>query len=105
MIQFSAEIKRVAQKYFVQTPNYWFPLEPHCMAPFFHWFPKPIRVWLVMKLRLGHWKKASSAGEAVHIVDSARLLNKKMFSELFDDSRILVERFAFLPKSFVALRE
>ena len=32
MVLFSKEIKRVAKKYFIQTPNYWFPLEPHCMT-------------------------------------------------------------------------
>ncbi|MFC1701446.1 class I SAM-dependent methyltransferase, partial [Pseudomonadota bacterium] len=65
MIQFSNELKRVAQQYFVQTPNFWFPIEPHCMTPFFHWLPKPLRVWLVMKFSLGHWKKASTTDEAV----------------------------------------
>lgn len=105
MVQFSKELKRVAQRYFIQTPNYWFPIEPHFMAPFFHWLPKPARIWLVMKFSLGHWKRASSVDDAVRIVESARLLNKKMFRELFDDSQIVTERLAFLPKSFIAIRE
>lgn len=46
MIKFSREIKRIAQNYFIQTPNYWFPIEPHYMTPFFHWLPKPIKIWL-----------------------------------------------------------
>lgn len=106
MLQFSKEVKRVARKYFVQTPNYWFPVEPHCMTPFFHWLPKPARVWMVMNFSLGHWKRASSTNDAVRSVESARLLNYRMFSELFDDaSTILTERFAVLPKSFIAIRE
>lgn len=105
MVQFSRELGRVAPKYFVQTPNYWFPIEPHCMTPFFHWLPKATRIWLVMKFSLGHWHRASSVGEAVETVESARLLNRKMFSALFGDAQILTERIAFMPKSFIAVRD
>ena len=104
MVKFSKECKRVSQKYFIQTPNYWFPIEPHCMMPGFHWLPKPIRIWLVMKFSLGHWEKASTVDEAVHIVESARLLNRKMFSELFSDAELLTERFLFMSKSFIAVK-
>ena len=105
VLQFSKEFKRVAQKHFIQTPNYWFPIEPHCMTPFFHWLPKRTRIWLVMKYSLGHWRKAYSAEDATRIVESARLLNRVAFSELFNDSEILTERLAFMPKSFIAVRE
>lgn len=105
MTQFSAEVKRVALIYFVQTPNFWFPLEPHCMTPFFHWLPKSLRVWMVMRYSLGHWKRASSTDEAVEIVESARLLSRKKFRLLFSDAEILTERFLLLPKSFIAIRK
>ena len=105
MVKFSNEFKRVAKKYFIQTPNYWFPIEPHCMTPFFHWLPKPIRIWLVMKFSLGHWRKAKSVDDAVRIVESARLLNKKMFHELFNDANISTERLFLLLKSYIAMRE
>lgn len=105
MVQFSEEFKRVAQKHFIQTPNFWFPIEPHCMTPFFHWLPKPMRIGLVMKFALGHWKKASSVEEAGQIVGSARLLTRRMFRKLFSDSEILTERLAFMPKSIIAIRD
>jgi len=104
MVRFANEIQRVGQKYFVQTPNYWFPIEPHCMMPFFHWLPRPIRVWLVLNFELGHWKRAISVDEAVRIVESARLLDKRMFQELFKDATIFTERLFLLPKSFVAIK-
>lgn len=104
MIRFANEISRIAEFYFVQTPNYWFPIEPHCMTPFFHWLPKPIRVWLVSHFQLGYWEKANTISQAVASVERIRLLDKIMFQELFGDASIHTERFFLLPKSFVALR-
>lgn len=104
MVRFAEELKRVSKSYFVQTPNYWFPIEPHCMTPFFQWLPMPYRLWLVSHFGLGNWRKASSIDDAVRIVESARLLNKKMLQTLFADATIVVERLFLLPKSFVAIR-
>jgi hypothetical protein len=104
-VQFATELSRVAKQYFIQTPSYWFPIEPHCMFPFFHWLPKPIRVSLVASFNLGNWERAQSIDEAVRIVESARLVDKKMFQALFKDATIITERFIFLPKSFVAIKK
>lgn len=104
MIAFSKEIKRVASKYFIQTPNYWFPIEPHCMTPFFHWLPKPLRIWLVLKFSLGNWPIASTVDKAVRLTESARLLNKRMFASLFEDANISTEKVFLLPKSYIAIK-
>lgn len=104
MVLFAKELKRVASYYYCQTPNYWFPIEPHCMTPFFHWLPKPTRIWLVLHFQLGHWQQAKSIHSSVSMVESVRLLNKKMFQALFDDASIKTERVFLLPKSFVAIR-
>lgn len=104
MLKFSQEISRVANNYFVQTPNFWFPMEPHCMTPFFHWLPEPVKVWLVQHLQLGHWQKAQSTSHAVEIVQSARLLNKSMFQALFSDASINTETLLLMPKSYIAIK-
>lgn len=104
MNQFAKELSRVSQNYFVQTPNYWFPIEPHCMTPFFHWLPKPTRIWLVSHFQLGHWNKARSIDEAMQTVESARLLSRKMFQELFADAHVRTERVLWLSKSFIAIK-
>ena len=105
MKQFSFELSRVSQKYFVQTPNYWFPVEPHFLTPFFHWLPKPVRMWLVLHFQLGHQQKANSIDQAVRIVEGSRLLNRKMVQALFKDARVLTEWYFWLPKSFIAVKK
>lgn len=104
MVAFAAELKRVSRRYFCQTPNYWFPVEPHCMTPFFHWLPNPSRLWLVSHFQLGHWARAASTDEAVRTVESARLLNRKMMHSLFPDATVSTERILGLAKSFVAVK-
>ncbi len=104
MVQFAKETSRLGKRYFVQTPNFWFPIEPHCMTPFFHWFPRPLRAWLLMHFTLGHFPRQAHIGDAIGVVDSARLVNKKMFRELFSDAEISGERILFLTKSHIAIR-
>src|SRR3954463_15567019 len=40
---FAAEVRRVARGWFVQTPAWSFPVEPHALLPFAHWLPPRIR--------------------------------------------------------------
>ncbi|MCF2146955.1 class I SAM-dependent methyltransferase [Desmonostoc muscorum LEGE 12446] len=104
MVSFAKEISRVASRYYVQTPYYWFPIEPHFMTPFFHWFPKSIRIWLILNFDLGNWKKVETVDEAVRAVDSARLLDTRKFRELFKDAHIFHEKLFGLPKSLIAIK-
>ena len=104
MVAFAGEVRRLAPNYFVQTPNFWFPMEPHFMTPVYHWLPKPMRVKLILRFELGHLKRAASVSDAVYAVESARLLDKRMFRELFPDAEIITERLLLLPKSMIAVR-
>ena len=105
MKAYGGEIRRVAKSYFVQTPSYWFPIEPHFMRPFFHWLPKPVRVSWVKRTAVGHFPKAQTVDEAVSTVESARLLDKKMFRALFPDAELIHEKVALLTKSYIAVKK
>lgn len=98
------EIRRVATNYYVQTPYFWFPLEPHFRAPFFHWLPEQWRARLVMNFKIGYFNRASSLDQAMQNVQSAYLLDKAQMRELFPDADVQFERVAGIPKSLVATR-
>lgn len=103
MVSFASELQRVAEDYYIQTPDYWFPVEPHCMTPFFHWLPRAIRVGLVRRVALGHWPQAQSLHEAEELVDATRLLSRREFQALLPSAKILHERVLGLSKSLIAV--
>jgi hypothetical protein len=105
MEAFAREVRRLAPSYFVQTPNFWFPVEPHWMAPVFHWLPRPVRVGMFLRFQLGHARRAETVAEAVRLVEHARLLDRRMFRALFPDAEHVTERVIGLPKSLIAMRE
>lgn len=100
---FAKEVKRVGRSYFVQTPNFWFPLEPHFMVPFIHWLPEPARLHLIRNFGMGHVPRAKSDLEAMQYVQHARLVSRRMMRALFPDAAIITERITGLPKSFIAV--
>ena len=85
---FAAEIRRVGRGWFVQTPAYSFPIEPHSLLPGAHWLPSGLRrrYW-----RLG----AAGAWEEIE------LLRRGELEALFGPAR--AERFAGLTKSWVCV--
>jgi len=104
MVEFAEEIRRIAKLYFVQTPNYFFPIEPHFLFPFFHWLPVSIRIRLVMRFQLGCFQKAANAAEGRAIIGMSRLLTKRKLRALFPDAKLHKERMFFLVKSFILIR-
>jgi ubiquinone/menaquinone biosynthesis C-methylase UbiE len=96
------EIKRVGKRYFVQTPNLYFPIEPHFVFPFFQFFPLQVKVWLITHLALGMRGKFTDRQKANELVSEIRLLSKKEFVNLFDNAKIVEEKFLGLTKSFIA---
>lgn len=104
MEAFAGEARRLAPRYYVQTPYFWFPIEPHFSAPFFHWRSEQGRAKALLKRRHGFAERAADMGQAMRDVQHARLLDKAQFKFLFPDARHLDERFAGLTKSLIAIR-
>ncbi len=104
MEAFAAEVRRLAPRYYVQTPYFWFPIEPHFSSPFFHWRSEQARARLLMKRRHGFAERASDVGQAMRDVQHARLLDKQQFRYLFPDAQHIDEKAAGLTKSLIAIR-
>jgi hypothetical protein len=102
---FSREVRRLARRYFVQTPNFWFPWEPHFGLPFFQYLPLPLRARMLMRRNLGFFERCPSASAALEAVDSIQLLDAMMMRALFPDARLMRERIMGLTKSLIAVRE
>ncbi len=94
------ETIRVGKNYFIQTPNKYFPIEPHWVFPFFQFLPFGLKVFLTQHFNLGHIPKAKNKEAAISLVKEVRLLTKKEFINLFKDSQMYCEKFLFLNKSF-----
>lgn len=101
---FAQETRRVGERYYVQTPNFWFPVEPHYSALFVHWFPEPVRARMVMNAGRGFLPKAKNISRAIETVRSARLLDRRMLGYLFPDADLHDEKLLGLTKSLIAAR-
>jgi Methyltransferase domain len=97
------EVQRVGKRYFVQTPNKRFPLEPHFLFPWFQYLPVSLRAWMVNHFDVGWYKRIGDPAAARSEVESIQLLTRLRFSALFPGARIHEERIAGLTKSFVAI--
>jgi hypothetical protein len=85
----ASEVRRLAPSFFVQTPNYWFPIEPHYKLPFVQFLPALLR---------------NRIRDAVFPDDNIELLQARQMRLLFPDAELWRERVAGLTKSLVAIR-
>jgi hypothetical protein len=98
----ASEIQRVAKRYFVQTPNRYFPLEPHFLVPGFQFLPVSLRTWMVSSFDVGWYKRIPDKSAARKEVESVSLLTEQQLRTLFPGAAIYKERLLGLTKSFVA---
>ena len=105
---FASEIARVGKCYWVQTPNFWFPVEQHLMTPLLHWLP---RAWQrVVAPRATIWALLTRCNQQErqfyiqHFLEDIRLLDKAGVEKLFPDATIQRERVLGFTKSLIALK-
>jgi SAM-dependent methyltransferase len=85
---FAAELRRVGRGWFVQTPAFGFPLEPHALLPGAHWLPP--------RLRRPYWRLGVTGGW-----EEISLLRRSELESLFGPA--LPERVGPLVKSWVSV--
>lgn len=101
---FAAEIRRVAPWHYVQTPNYWFPVEPHYLAPGIQFLPYAWQAELLYRIPLGRIDRPQTRTQARAFVEDIRLLTRAELARLFPDSTLIGERLCGLTKSWIAVR-
>ena len=65
----------MSRRFFITTPNRWFPVEMHTALPFLHYLPAPTHRRLLSRIGLDYW-----ASE-----DHLNLLDAGTFRKLFAD--------------------
>jgi Methyltransferase domain len=105
-VAFAREIRRVGDALWVQTPAYECPIEPHYLAPFVHWLPKPVQRKMLRHFTPWGLIAKPPVSEIDLMVDTTRLLRRREMVELFPDCTIHTERLlGFIPKSYIAIRK
>ena len=101
---FAQEARRVGQRPWVQTPAREFPIEPHVIAPFFHWLPRHWQRRLMRNFTLRGWLERPDEATVEAFLKEVRLISHEEMKRLFPDCVILRERFLGLTKSYIAVR-
>ena len=101
---FASEVSRLGRCYYVQTPNFWFPIEPHFpTAPAIHWMPKALRTYILATFPVSYAGRLNFEA-ARNKVNEVRLLSSHDMKALFPDAVIRRERFFGFTKSLIAVR-
>jgi ubiquinone/menaquinone biosynthesis C-methylase UbiE len=103
-VRLAEECRRVGRRYYVQTPNKCFPIEPHLLTPFFHWLPRGMQQRLIRRFTVWGWFARPSREYCDNFLAQTKLLSEADLRCLFPDAEIWKERFLGLTKSIIAVR-
>ncbi len=98
-------IEATGKPYFVQTPNFWFPLEPHFRSIGWQFLPMTWRAARLCARRCGFYQRSANYNEAMQIAESIRLLSGGEMQRLFPQAQIRKEWFGPLVKSVMAVSD
>jgi hypothetical protein len=102
--RFAIEMQRVGRRLYLQTPNKWFPVEPHLIALFLHWLPNGLQIALVRWFSVWGWVTKPDRARIAEFVNGTRLLSRSELEQLFPGCRIEKESVLGLAKSYIVLK-
>jgi len=91
------EARRLAPRYWVQTPSIWFPVEAHTYLPFWWFYPPALK-----RAFIARWRRRLPAW--CEMIEGTTVLRRQEMQALFPDATLWTERVMGLPKSYVARR-
>jgi len=95
------EVRRLSHRFWVQTPNYWFPIEPHFLFPGWQWLPEDLRVAMLRRRGFGWNGRCPDPEHARAVVRDANLLSRRDLRKLFPGVSLVPERLGGLVKSWI----
>ena len=98
------EVHALAPRHWVQTPNRYFPVEPHWLFPGMQFLPTPARARVAAYWPLGH-TPPHDLDEGMSSVQWTELVGPSELRTYFPNSRIHKERLAGMTKSLVAIAD
>jgi hypothetical protein len=95
----------LGEHHWIQTPNRWFPVEPHWACPGLQYLPPRGRAAVSQVWPIGNYtKRRDSLRQRMGDALAVELLSASELRWYFPESRILRERVAGMPKSLIAVR-
>lgn len=91
---FALEVRRLSDKYWVQTPSIWFPIEAHTGMPFWFFMPEFVRARFIR-----NWEK--KLPDWTDMVKGTTVISKAAMRNFFPEGEIMVERKFGIPKSYI----
>jgi hypothetical protein len=102
--QHFAKAVRSTPRYWVQTPNRYFPIEPHFMMPWVQHLPYSAQRALIAHWPLGNYREVTDGDDALRSAMDVELLSMAEMRHYFADAEIRRERVFGLTKSLIAVK-
>jgi len=96
----AAEIMRVGKRWFVTTPNRWYPYEFHLRLPFVTWLPGHSYLWVGKLISYNHVRHKYVFG-AKH--SGTRFMTAKELGQCFPSTKIIKQRITFMAETLIAV--
>lgn len=95
------EIRRIGRRYFIQTPNHYFPIDWRTRIPLFHFLPLKGRAKILQILPISPFGRFKSYSSAIKWASAVRNLSYRELRMLFPEAKIAKEKFLGFTKSFM----
>lgn len=99
--KFASEVRRVAKRYFISTPNRWYPFEFHLRLPFVTLLPGDLYLKAGSIVRFNHMQQKYMwfTGE----VTGLELLSEKRLLQYFPDALMIKSKITFMSETLIAV--
>jgi hypothetical protein len=101
--EFAQVVRTAAPAHWVQTPDRYFPIEPHYLGPGFQFLPIKMRAAIIRHWPIAH-ERVYTTADALAQALTIDLIGATELQHLFPESVIWHERFVGLSKSIVAIK-